>query len=1173
MRPLEQQTGRVIRQYLALLVLTGGLALVAGPLVEPARAESDHRHDLIMYKDWTEVRNLPDGNDRIIREQARQGEYFRRWDAIHKIVGEQHTSRLSRELLARRGLGTALFDRNFSQDKASTAFDGVDTLKVLIVRIGFETNRNPSLTTVHPSGHFNYVPPSNMDDLLIDPPPHNRDFYESHLLGLSEYYQYQSGGKLFIEGTVLPLEQEGSYKLSDVADYGPGNGGFWTMESLERLVRDMIETGDAGTSGTEFDFSDFDDDDPLTYIIFVHAGSDWQSDINGDSPNDIPTFFVTLGEPEGLISGGQLSECSIIPETTDQDGYPGSIAAAFYHEFGHALGLPDVYNTTTGYPSVGIWDLMDSGTNLPVTLGHITAQNDTIIKTATGVLPPSLSVWNKWFLGWVNVEESDGRGSDYKLPAVQVPYSQYSMWDAGSGDFDESYPQAIRVGASPREFFLLENRFVPPAPDNNGTFTPYLNLVFEKDDDTHVILYLAGEKPINNYTNSGMYDYFMPDGGILAWHVNMDRIAANLADNTINAFGDGLRLVEADGIQDIGILDAYVLGWYGSFRDPFGNNGYSSDILPEGVPTSRNFDRSWSGVSITDIRPSNVRTSSVMRFGVSVDPVTPGFPWQVASMDSLEASVGDGSAGPRQLDSSSLTPVTVGNQSVLVFADEPGENWDGNNYPGSLYAIRASGSVAFLPVAGKSEGAILNLDSALAGPPLVLNPDADNPRIVFGTKAGTLGCVQLSASAEPVLLWSLSAGDSLLYAPMAGSINQPEKLIACVVSGDVINYHLSTTGELMHEVTYSSNIISQPRLFRAREGIAHSVLVVGTDEDMAMASFLSPATIETQTWQRAPQGEIHLAVVDDPDGYAVIAFDDDGVVLPTLTSGIRVADFEGFDQTLICEPAIADIDADGRSDLILATAERIFAYQIDGVSVRGFPSQLFELFPLPDTTRIVGPLIVADGTGDGINEIYYNTSNGHLIGLNASGELLPNTPFRWGDNGQPGLAFGEDAGTHNQLWMVSPGGFANEPFDRNHVNGRVVTYGLATESASNQNTSRWLGPLGGISRSGSIGDPRDFETTSPVTVEMDRVILYPNPVHESDVTVRFYAYKEGNARFILYNLQGEEVKRVEIPTIAKAINEYRLDVSGIASGLYLGRLVYPGATGTETKTMTLAVER
>ncbi len=1178
MRPLDQLTCRIIRHYLGFMILTGGLALMAGPLVESAWAEATpfraHSHVPVMFKDWTEMRNLPDGNDRMVREQARQGEYFRRWQAIHQIVGERHTSRLSREFLAGRGLGASLFDQNSSSDKAQKAFTGVDTLKVLIVRIGFEENRDPHLTTVAPGGDFNYVPPENPDDLYVDPPPHNRDFYQSHLLGLSEYYKFQSGGRLFIEGTVLPEEQEASYKLSDIADYGPGNDGFWTLESLERLVRDMIKVGDAATAGTDFDFSDFDDDNPLTYIIFVHSGSDWQSDINGDSPNDIPTFFVALGESEGLVSGGSLSECSVIPETTNQDGYPGSIAAAFYHEFGHALGLPDVYNTSTGFPSVGIWDLMDSGTNLPVLLGYVTAENDTIVKSATGVLPPSLSVWNKWFLGWVQMGEVDGRTDDYKLPAVQVPYNQYPMWDAGHGDFNPDYPQAIRVGASPREFFLLENRYVPPAPDATGTYTPYSSLFFEKDDATDVILYLAGERPPGFFSNSGMYDYFMPEGGLLVWHVNMDRISANLADNTINAFGDGLRLVEADGIQDIGVLDAYVLGWYGSDRDPFGNNSQVfNDLLTDGIPSSRNFDHSWSGVSLTDIRPNGFRSSSVIRFGASVQPVNFGFPWEALSVDADEAAAAGGSAGPRQLDSSTLTPVNVGSQSILVFADGPGENWDGGEFPSSLYAIRANGFAPWPPPEDKNEGVILALDAPLAGPPLVLDPTATNPHLVYGTKAGTLGCVELSASGNPVPLWSVSVGDSLLFAPVAGISSLGNKLIACVVAPDSLNFYLSTTGELQETVEFSSGVVTQPRVFKVEGPFFHDNLVLGSSENLSVISFLVPGEFEDFPWQRVPEGQVHLAVVDDFENSALLAFDDHGVLKTTSDAGTSQENFGDFDTALVCEPAVADLDADGRSDIILATAERIFAFHTDGIAVRGFPSRLFELFPLPDSTRIVGPLIVADGTGDGINEIFYNTTAGHLVGLSSTGTLLNSMPFRWGDEGNPGLAYGNDAASNLQLWMISSGGYATEPFGRNHVNGRVVTYGLAAESADDLLTSRWLGPLGGSTRSGSVGLPRDFGDRSPLAAEMDRVIMYPNPVHESDVTVRFYAYEQGQARFVLYNLQGEEVKRAEFATVADAINENRLDISGLASGLYLGRLVFPGASGSETKTMTLAVER
>ena len=1174
MQPLGQMLLPNMRIKMFLLLLACGLTLGVGPLGSAAVADpnvpgtSDRLP--VMFKDWTEIRTLPDGLERMQSEQHRQGEYFRRWQAVHKIVGDQHTSRISQDLLAKRGFGPALLKAD--ADMAGKAFDGIDTLKVLIVRISFEENRNPELTSVEPNGDFLLEPLANQDTLFVDPPPHNRDFYQSHLLGLSEYYKFQSGGRLHIEGNVLPEEQDSSYKLSDIADYGPGNDGFWTMESLERLVRDMIDTGDAGTAGTEFDFSDYDDDNPLTYVIFVHAGSDWQSDINGDSPNDIPTFFVTLGEPEGLISGGQMSECSVIPETTNQDGYPGSIAAAFYHEFGHALGLVDIYNTTTGYPSVGIWDLMDSGTNLPVTLGHITAENDTIIQTATGVLPPSLSVWDKWFLGWVEMEEVDGRTGDYRLPAVQVPRDDYAMWDQDNGDFNLAYPQAIRAGASPREYFLMENRYVPPAPDNTGTYTPYLSLVFERDDDTKVIQYLAGLRG-STWSNSGMYDYFMPDAGLLVWHVNMDRISANLHDNTINAYGDGLRLVEADGIQDIGVLDAYVLGWYGSSRDPFGRADGGNTLYANGTPSSRNFDRSWSGVNLTDIRPNGSRSSSVMRFGAHIEPLTSGYPWQVDSVSEDEASAAGGIAGPRKLDISTMTTITVGSNSVLVFSDDAGENWTGGEFPSSLFAKAANGLDLWPAPDGKPAGAVLNLDAPLAGPPILLDADAVNPVLIYGTRAGTMGSVVFSDSGNPVSLWSASVGDSLVFGPIIGTDDQGMQLVMCPVATDTLVYVNPTTGAVEETVPLQRNFVSQPRGYRSTPGTAvdHAILV--SVEGLTVFPFPFDLPLWSADFETPAEGPVHTATVTTGAGTAVYAFDDNGYVKPADSLDGFIEEFAGLDAPLVCEPAVADLDADGRDDLILATEHRIFAFHADGVPLRGFPSRLYELFPLPDSTRITGPLIIADATGDGVNEIFYNTTGGHLMGLTCLGELLPSLPFRWGDEGTGGLAMSTDSAGSNLLWMMSPGSYATEPFGRNHVNGRIAAYGLAAAAAVGESTSRWLGPMGGSTRSGSMGEARNLGVKSPLTAEMQRVIMYPNPVHENDVTVRFYAYNDEGARFILYNLQGEEVKRAEFITTAGSINENRMDVSGLVSGLYLGRLVYPGANGTETKTMTLAVER
>jgi len=369
------------RKSLAYLSFLTVLMVV---LLGAAQAAEPHKWPDLPVRKWSadEVRAMPNGQHLLDQELHRQGDYHRRWRQVHDLLGGQHVSRLSQEMLAKRGLGPHLFQAGGPTRDWSKALEP-DVLRVLLVRVSFENNRDPQLTTIDPSGDFMLDPLADPGPLEIDPPPHNKAYFESHMQGLTEYYKYMSGGQLIIEGTVLPAGENDSYQLSDVADYGPGAGAFWTLENLERLVQDMMTTADAGLVADGGNgLADYDDETPFTYVIFVHSGSDWQSDVLGDSPNDIPTFFVTLGEPVDLIgtnpvgNPGQLSECSIIPETTNQDGLPGSIAAAFYHEFGHALGLPDVYNTQNGLPAVGIWDLMDSGTNLPVTLGTITSEGD-----------------------------------------------------------------------------------------------------------------------------------------------------------------------------------------------------------------------------------------------------------------------------------------------------------------------------------------------------------------------------------------------------------------------------------------------------------------------------------------------------------------------------------------------------------------------------------------------------------------------------------------------------------------------------------------------------------------------------------------------------------------------------------------------------------------------------
>ncbi|TPW17649.1 MAG: Uncharacterized protein FD129_294, partial [bacterium] len=71
----------------------------------------------------------------------------------------------------------------------------------------------------------------------------------------------------------------------------------------EALIKDALNA--AHDSG-DIDLTQFD------AFLVVHAGGDFQSDINGDSPNDIPTFVLEFGDTV-IIGGKHVERCMVLP--------------------------------------------------------------------------------------------------------------------------------------------------------------------------------------------------------------------------------------------------------------------------------------------------------------------------------------------------------------------------------------------------------------------------------------------------------------------------------------------------------------------------------------------------------------------------------------------------------------------------------------------------------------------------------------------------------------------------------------------------------------------------------------------------------------------------------------------------------------------------------------------
>ncbi len=1134
----------------------------------------------------------PEGAAARAREQQRVDVLSSRNHRIHELLGGRHVSRLARERLAAAGLGPARRDP-FADDKQAEV-----TLKVLLVRIGFETDRSGDLTSITTDGDFQLQAPTDTD--VIDPPPHDRDYFEAHLHGLSEYYSIQSDGRLTIDGTVLPVGDTDCYKLSDLADYAPGADANWTVEMLETLVRDIIELTDEQTAlDYSVSLADYDDDDPLTYVIFVHAGADWQSDINMDSPNDIPTFFVALGEPVALTSTdhetgetGLLSECSIIPETTSQDGWLGSIAGALYHEFGHALGLPDVYDTTTGLPAVGFWDLMDTGPNLIANVGlyHPTIPDSIEVYSVAGLLPPSLSAWCRWYLGWLETGTLGGAETEVHLPAVQVRRNTYTSWYGGSAldgtpyDFNRDYPQALIGGVSPREFFLLENRWVPESSDELPDAT---GVGFVRDHDTGVFLYMGGDLfdpdgpgPLPAaWRNTGMYDFFLPDGGLLVWHVNQDRIDQGLAENTINGDGDGLRLLEADGIQDVGVYEAYVLGFFGTELDPF-HAGTTAALPQEGRPGTRAYDYSWTGLDLRDISAND----ATMTFDALVSPLAASPPVQVPSAGSA----------PRLLESESVTPWRLSGvepgirTEVLVYASQPVADTEGESDPAYLFLVDQAGGALANPVPDTPEGAVRPLPAPLAGPPVVATfAGTGRDHLVYGTRDGGVGAfLDMLVAGVLVPSWGpVAVGDTLAFAPTVASIADGSlRLLCCLTPGRL--QLVDETGSLVGAVfdlsavaaTDVGRFASPPHTVRQPYGIDRYLVVTETHWFLVSPETESGEPLDWGTLAVKPdgQGRLRTALWEQNTESRLIVFGTEGAEYLRFQSHLPVesgAWAPQFTGELVGEPAVADLDGDGRHDLIMLTATHLHAAAVNGAPLAGYPLELLGQFPLATDTHLDGGVVVFDATGDGRNELYVTTDGGHLLGFDATGRLLGRLPLLWGDRGRSSLLVGDTTDDGRVLWLADTGGRPAQGSGPTAAGGRVVGF-LPPTAGRASGTSEWLGPRGGRHRSGTTGIPADLGALSTLVAERDHCFVYPNPARGDAATFRYFSPQAGEARLVIYNVEGEEVARLSHHGEGETVEEIHWSLAGLASGVYLCRLEAPAAGGgTTRRLLRLAVER
>ncbi len=1000
-----------------------------------------------------------------------------------------------------------------------------DTLKILALRVQFQPDNDRATTG---NGLFDLSQP---DSIVINSPPHNRNYFINQLKALKHYYENVSRGKLTLQISddadnffVYPLESDSAWSLPHpMAYYNPNQGEDALDKGLAELFRDAINAADQ--SG-EIDFSQFD-----VFIVF-HAGVGWEFSQDFDTtPSDIPSVFLNIKDLQKNIADNDpsfqgipvndgnffVSEGIILPETESQSGVEIAMLGTAVIMMGHQLGLPNLFDTDTGRPGIGRFGIMDQGSG-----------------SFSGFIPVQPCAWSKIFLGWEEpITIFAGENIPVAAPLAKNPNKIY------------------KIPINAKEYFLIENRQrnVLKSRAIAIGYDEFGNRI-EFNDNGDIILPASIQK-LGVVVEIDEYDFGLPGSGIVIWHIDEQVIEENFDDNRVNVdmHHRGVDVVEADGAQDIGYFfnffgitgfsagGAYDFWWSKNEDHLWANSSETVAFTPTSMPNSNAHSGANSGIYITNFSDLD----SIMTFTLEVKKFRPGFPIYLGKNSGMSPIV----SADLDQDGNFEMIAATDNGKILVWKSD-GSSFFTNDEKTSIVKLNGDTVSIPLPVFASVP------EEKFPYPPSIADIDKDGmPDIVAVSLGGKL------------YIWDAKDADNDGYADelFHAWVNAGFRTPPLIRSSSSVQIAVGMDDGNVFVLNYQeSKFFIKKIADNAIIGLADLVPFGSTDfiAVSATGKVVRFEEAENLVWESSLSAEGEFrgpAVADiDKDGNPEIAVTTtSGRVFILRQDGTRLLDFDKINTGCpLTPPAIADVDYNGFLDIVMLGGGKIFAYQYNGIPVTNFPMTFEPENPEGDYPSP----IIADLDNDHLPEIFVSRKNGTISAYSIAGEKSDAFPLSVSDT----LAA-----------VVTVTSLDGDKFHLLARSGDDYAYAWNLDYGFEESRVFWnfLKDNNHNPVSAEVSSPTPF--TSGKLMPEKKVYNYPNPAEGPSTFIRYFLEEDAAVKIRIYDVSGELVKEMTGPGIGGIDNEISWDVTNVQSGVYLARVHAENGNKSETVIIKIAV--